>query len=51
MQLSPSFQVGVERLFVNPWETSTVNDLTLKIKPQLLKYDVCLNLLSYIFLP
>jgi len=25
---------------VNPWETSTVNGLIHKIKPQLVKYDV-----------
>lgn len=36
---SPLPKVGVETLFVNPWETSTVNDLMLKIKPQLVKYD------------
>ncbi|KAL0885555.1 hypothetical protein Bca101_009538 [Brassica carinata] len=28
-----------ETLYVNPWETSTVNDLIHKIKPQLVKYD------------
>ncbi|KAL0757185.1 hypothetical protein Bca101_094853 [Brassica carinata] len=36
----PSSLVKVgEALFVNPWETSTVDGLILKIKPQLLKYD------------
>ncbi|KAF8118325.1 hypothetical protein N665_0005s0092 [Sinapis alba] len=35
---SPLLKVS-ETLFVNPWETSTVNDLVLKIKPQLVKYD------------
>ncbi|CAN7096144.1 unnamed protein product [Brassica rapa subsp. narinosa] len=34
----PCGQVG-ETLFVNPWETSTVDGLILKIKPQLVKYD------------
>uniref|UniRef100_M4EQR2 Protein kinase domain-containing protein n=1 Tax=Brassica campestris TaxID=3711 RepID=M4EQR2_BRACM len=36
----PSSLVKVgETLFVNPWETSTVDGLILKIKPQLVKYD------------
>ena len=39
----PCGQVG-ETLFVNPWETSTVDGLILKIKPQLVKYDVSLTL-------
>ena len=46
----PSVQVG-EALFVNPWETSTVDGLILKIKPQLLKYDVSLINLFFIYFP
>ncbi|CAN8270970.1 unnamed protein product [Cochlearia groenlandica] len=30
---------GFETGFVNPWETTTVNNLIQKIKPQLVKYD------------